>query len=161
MITHDTETGWGFTHGAQSYIGYATREAAAEALYDLERGLSDNEIRSAFRTIRTLHAQNVADSLARLQQPGDLVDAALAEPVPPVTFRLNTLSDGSSPNFWDEYACGETLLCFDDGVITLFCIDADFGERTPDDLLELRAILNDPRVLTRLQAAKVEEAAQC
>lgn len=38
MITYDKETGWGFTLGTQPFIGYATRDAAAEALYDLERG---------------------------------------------------------------------------------------------------------------------------
>lgn len=37
-VTHEPETGWGFTHGAQTYTGYATREEACEALYDLERG---------------------------------------------------------------------------------------------------------------------------
>lgn len=39
MITHDATTNtWGFTHGAQSYTGYESREAAQEALYDAERG---------------------------------------------------------------------------------------------------------------------------
>jgi hypothetical protein len=50
-ITQHTDNTWSFTHGARSYVGYATREQAAEALYDLERGK---------------------------QQPGDLVDTALA-----------------------------------------------------------------------------------
>jgi hypothetical protein len=39
MITHNEETGWGFTLGKQPYVGYASREEAATALYDLERGI--------------------------------------------------------------------------------------------------------------------------
>lgn len=39
MITHDTATNtWSFTHGSQQYTGFASREQAAEALYDAERG---------------------------------------------------------------------------------------------------------------------------
>lgn len=37
-ITHNPETNWGFTVGNQPYTGYVTRDAAAEALYDLEKG---------------------------------------------------------------------------------------------------------------------------
>jgi hypothetical protein len=37
-ITHDPETGWTFTLGQQTYTGYATKEEAQAAAYDLERG---------------------------------------------------------------------------------------------------------------------------
>jgi hypothetical protein len=38
MITHDSETGWTFTQGNRAYGPYLTWNAAAEAMYDLERG---------------------------------------------------------------------------------------------------------------------------
>ncbi len=37
-ITYDPQTNWGFTLGSKLYTGYTTRDAAAEALYDLGRG---------------------------------------------------------------------------------------------------------------------------
>jgi hypothetical protein len=41
MITHDAATNtWSFTHGQQTYRGYASREQAAEAQYDVEHGKS-------------------------------------------------------------------------------------------------------------------------
>lgn len=38
MITQEHDGSWSFTHGAQTYTGYPSHEAAATALYDLERG---------------------------------------------------------------------------------------------------------------------------
>lgn len=37
-ITQAPDGAWSFTHGAQLYTGYESRQAAQEALYDVERG---------------------------------------------------------------------------------------------------------------------------
>jgi hypothetical protein len=49
-ITHDPETGWGFTHGNQPYVGYATRDEACEALFDLEHGKARSPLFYELRT---------------------------------------------------------------------------------------------------------------
>jgi hypothetical protein len=64
-ITHDAETGWTFTHGQQRYTGYATREQACEALYDLGHSVVSPE-------------QRIIDTIDQATQPGALVAATLA-----------------------------------------------------------------------------------
>ncbi len=181
MSITQTPAGWMFTRGAETYGPYATREEACERGYDAERGLSDTEIRGAFHTLRTIHAQNVADSLARLQQPGDLVDAALAFVAQDeelaiaewidendkritiareidrilaesVTYQRKHLSDGSGGPGWDEYSAGGCILAVEDGAILLWSPDMELGEWDPADLRSLRALLNDARIVALMEA---------
>src|SRR5262245_22370724 len=71
FITHEPQTGWGFTHGAQTYTGYTTREEACEVLYDLERGRQTAGARTA--AVRNsvaelpIAAQNEREAGARLE----------------------------------------------------------------------------------------------
>jgi len=76
FITHEPETGWGFTHGAQTYTGYATREDACEALYDLERGRQPAGARTA--AVRNSVAElPIADQ--REREAGSRLEALLAD----------------------------------------------------------------------------------
>jgi hypothetical protein len=125
-ITHSPETGWGFTHGQQTYTGFATREAAAEALYDVERGI----------------------------EPSAPTSAPTA---PAVSYSRVGVGDGSSPRTWDEYECGECALAIDGDLLLLYGPGVDMGQWTRDELAELRALLNDPRILAVIGGQAIDD----
>jgi hypothetical protein len=97
-ITHDATTDtWTITHGTRTLTGFPTREAAAETLYDLERGRSDLAI-----------AREIIDEVeAELAGPRISVERRADMPTPCVEYRIGGLileilddSMGQSPNVY-------------------------------------------------------------
>jgi len=89
-ITQTPDSRWQFTLGRQTFGGYATRDDAATALYDLERGILPATIHTDPNEDAILDwILNVADMapeeriiratehILKGQQPGDLVKATL------------------------------------------------------------------------------------
>lgn len=178
-ITHDPETGYGFTFGKLSYVGYATREQAAEALYDLERGtlpapsadeqtiidwiLNNADMSPEERIIEAVErAANKPSTFtdAVLEYTGDTTKEVISlledicQDDGPVTRTHEYMSDGSGGE-WDRYTCGDISLCIeglDGGTLNLFDTTNDLGYKEVAELLDLRTILNDPRVVAGLEA---------
>jgi hypothetical protein len=94
----------------------------------------------------------IADRLER--EAGARLEAMLAGcAAPPVEYRCLGLSGGSvAGHMWDEYSCGTNILNIDDGAFTLRSKDSGLGEWTAAELAELRALLNDARVVAAIEA---------
>jgi hypothetical protein len=136
MSITQTATGYTFTLGQQTYTGYPTREAAATALYDAERGQAPIS-----------PEQTIIDTIDRVsqQQPGDLI-AAVTEFV---------VGDGQHL----EAERGDVALdlTMTGGSLTIFDAVYNLDGARIAELLDLRTILNAPQVFAKLETIYQDE----
>jgi hypothetical protein len=151
-FTHDTETGWGFTIGNQPYIGYATREQAQEAAYDIERGSAYVKPEPAGDTDALTH-------IFQLLEDETVIAEWIDANAPRVTAERQICHDSIALNNGQEegtnYRCGdESFIYVPDEKLTPYCAPQlfIFGREGMDiaeflaELPNIMALLNDPRV---------------
>lgn len=128
-ITHTADGTYTVTLGTRQYTGYPTLQAAQEAQYDLQRGHPAPDL--------------VADVLKYVV--GDNA----------VTHALGHMEDEPDGPYWDTYTRGDVRLHIegiDGGSLHLGPTELlEIDGAGAAGLLDLRAVLNDPRVVAALE----------
>lgn len=142
MAVYQTSTGWGFVLGQHVHEGFSTKEAAQESQYDAERGTTPSLSSVAEQVIT-----DVIDSASR-----DQALAVIAEQRPAVEYKRVASSSPDGPG-WDRYDRGEVRLDIEarGGTLCFGGEALDLNLNGLADLLDLRVLLNDARVLAQLE----------
>lgn len=154
-ITYTPETGWSFTIGQQTHTGFPTRAAAQEARYDLERGRRPGQtaaqrITDAIDQILYLATEARTPAAQDAIEDDIVFDMSARRSQVRYERRLSSAGDGSG---WDRYDYGAVSLDLEDRRGGCLCVADEAIDLDRDgiaQLLDLRALLNDARVVAKL-----------